>query len=827
MAEKFPTPEPLHTDTNTEQELEKQRRSLRTLLTQRGWIESDDAEGKTLYIEPQSEIQEELIIELLFDYSVYPHKKDNFLVVDNPNKLNKLNEEGFLSAVLVTEADVEHASIEPDFEASEDPARYISQQINNYLTSTESETAPGLRERQIGVLEAIREHLANGNESGYVTLPTGVGKTVIFSKIIAAAQTSTLVTTETRLLVDQTHDTFETFAPDVDAGRLHALSNEIHKPVVITTYASLTRKTENGTLNPDEYNLVIVDEAHKALTEKRKGALDKFPHAVKVGFTATPEYSEKKKTQDVLGTEIYNMHVREACEEGLLSPVLTGAFHTDANMQNVDLLPGGVSYDEESLSHEINNPSRNIEILVGYKSLNIDGKTIVFCSTIQHAHDLAETFQRGGVKAAAISSQTNEEDQKKILQGFHDGDIEVVCNAKLLTIGFDEPRASVCINAAPTRSKVHAEQRAGRVLRLDPDNSEKHSLVIECIDRGYDTSRRPVFYWDILDGVTAGPFPSGKIADTQDKNVLLDPERVSKLSGEIDADVEGMKADVIPEDWVLLDSARAELEKELSLRSKSVQKYVEKYRSRYKKRWFRKNEDENIYVHPEFIGSVKEEIEQYLEKIPEGWKTVMNIANMTGMGTSPRQLSHIRSLLLPYRVAEPDNFKFYELREGVVVEHIHPDIVKNILETFKLEGEAPEKTESGDKETQVTDQPEFLKSEDLEDLGFMEAFRKIDSSSEDADRQTATAIHAIRGYSDLNMLCTYRKFLEDQPALEDMLIEKYRKMRDDLSVNDLSSLKDKAPEKLKKFIERTLKKRIDDSAKANAAINEKRGWKYQ
>ncbi len=144
-----------------------------------------------------------------------------------------------------------------------------------------------LRERQITVFEDLRNFLEEGGKEGYIKLPTGAGKTVIFSEFIEAAGLRTLVVVPTQILVDQTKDRFSEFAGDIDVGRIYTRAKEHGRQVTVTTYQSLVPQVERGEINPREYQCLILDEAHTALTGKRIDAIDKFDHAIKLGFTAT------------------------------------------------------------------------------------------------------------------------------------------------------------------------------------------------------------------------------------------------------------------------------------------------------------------------------------------------------------------------------------------------------------------------------------------------------------------------------------------------------------------------------------------------------------
>ena len=97
------------------------------------------------------------------------------------------------------------------------------------------------------------------------------------------------------------------------------------------------------------------------------------------------------------------------------------------------------------------------------------------------AHNLADELTQRGVKAAAVSGQTPGRELQMILKKFGEGYIDVLCNADLLTEGWDETRASVVMHLAPTTSERVFVQRLGRVMRPAPD---KEAVSVEFLPKG-------------------------------------------------------------------------------------------------------------------------------------------------------------------------------------------------------------------------------------------------------------------------------------------------------------------------------------------------------
>lgn len=359
-----------------------------------------------------------------------------------------------------------------------------------------------LRERQITVVEDLRDTLREGQTEGYVTIPTGVGKTVLFTEVTEALNEQeileTMIVVPTKILVDQTAERFHQFAPDLQVGKLYSNDHDITRPVTITTYASLVRHIQDGTLDARLYKLLVLDEVHRSLSGKRIQAVAQFTGSIKLGFTATPMYSEDRQVANLLNTEIHRMSIREAVEENLLSPFSAIIAETEVDLSNITIKSTG-DYDDKELEDAINISSRNQAAVDLYNKLFQGQTAVAYCTSVKHAQDLARIFNENGVSADFVSGYQDKKEQANVLRRYHEGKIKVLCNADILIEGFDEPRVSVCFNVRPTHSLVVAQQRAGRVLRLDPDNPNKHATVVDFLDKTGDPRKLPVTFAEVAE----------------------------------------------------------------------------------------------------------------------------------------------------------------------------------------------------------------------------------------------------------------------------------------------------------------------------------------
>lgn len=352
--------------------------------------------------------------------------------------------------------------------------------IDRYIeTHHDPQEETVLRPHQISSMEKLRDFLESGGTHGWITLPTGFGKTVIFTEMVKALQVPCVIVVPTTELVEQTLKQINRFFPSSDVGRVDQLGKDFGKKIIVTTYASFVHQVRENNIRPNKVGVLILDEVHEALSDQRKAAIERFNQNVVLGFTATPDYSEKKGVSDLLEREVHSMSILDSVHMGALSGFFTLIAKTKVDLSAVQITSTG-EYNADDLEKKVNVESRNMAAVQLCQQV-FPGKTVfVNCSSIQHAKDVATCFEKSGIKSAAIFGENP--NNTEIIAQAQAGDIQVLCGVRLLVRGIDIPRAEVCLNLHPTYSRVDVLQRGGRVLRLDPNNPDKHAYIVDFVD---------------------------------------------------------------------------------------------------------------------------------------------------------------------------------------------------------------------------------------------------------------------------------------------------------------------------------------------------------
>lgn len=340
-----------------------------------------------------------------------------------------------------------------------------------------------LRDYQDKALEAILEAEDKGIKRQLVVIPTGGGKTVVFAHIPVVRKNSLpmLVLAHREELLEQAKNKFLQVNPSLKVGIERAeLKAEDGCDVVFASVASLGRSNSAriSRFEPDYFRSIVVDEAHHAAAPSYGRVLDYFKADLVVGVTATPQRSDNVRLTDRFDDVVYYITIRELINDGYLSGLR--GYRVSSPVDISDVTVRGGDYAEGELAAAVNIEERNELVVRSYKELGQDRKSIAFCASVQHAHDLAEAFNQAGITSESIVGTTESAERSTTIENLRSGKTQVITNVEVLTEGFDEPSLECILLAGPTRSALRYTQRVGRGTRLS--EGKDHCLIIDFAD---------------------------------------------------------------------------------------------------------------------------------------------------------------------------------------------------------------------------------------------------------------------------------------------------------------------------------------------------------
>lgn len=329
-------------------------------------------------------------------------------------------------------------------------------------------TKTALRSYQSDVIDRLRASVNAGKRAPLLVAPTGSGKTVMAAAIIQGAvgyKQSVLFLAHRRELVHQAHQ--KLFEAGVDAGVI--LAGHPPRPgaaVQVASVATLWRRAVRGSaMSMPPANLILIDEAHHARSTTYRRIVAAYPNAIVIGLTATPCRADGRGLGMVFDDLVEAPSVSELVAGGFLVP--TKVYAPDRpDLAGVKTSRG--DYVEKQLAETMDQPKLVGSIAEHWLRLAPDRKTVLFATGVAHSLHCRDELRRGGAMAEHIDGGTPVEEREAILAAFSKGSVDVICNAMVLTEGWDCPDASALIMARPTKSISLYRQMLGRVMRPAP-----------------------------------------------------------------------------------------------------------------------------------------------------------------------------------------------------------------------------------------------------------------------------------------------------------------------------------------------------------------------
>lgn len=350
-----------------------------------------------------------------------------------------------------------------------------------------------LRGYQVECIKTVVENVDKGVLRQLVVLPTGGGKTVTAAAIPKYVKPKrVLFLAHREELIDQAARTFASMWSGLRIGvEISDQTASSKAQIVVGSVPTLGRKGSSRLKNifPDggDRTLVITDECHHAYADTYRRVYEHFGlldsenerHNMHIGITATPFRSDGKSLSEIFDEITYTKKMGDLILDGWLVDVKSYHVNTDTDLNGIKTIAG--DYHLGQLSEAVNNPSRNQIAVDSYRNICDKKKAIVFCADIKHAVDMAKAFDANGIRVKAISSLTNQEERREIIEQFRKGDIEVITNCAVLTEGFDVTDIDSIIVARPTRSPVLYTQMIGRGMRTH--EGKEYMYLIDMYDR--------------------------------------------------------------------------------------------------------------------------------------------------------------------------------------------------------------------------------------------------------------------------------------------------------------------------------------------------------
>ncbi len=324
---------------------------------------------------------------------------------------------------------------------------------------------PTLRPYQSEAVEAIRGAFAQRHRAVLFVLPTGGGKTVLFSSITeatAARGNRVCVLVHRQELLRQASASLSRLG--VPHGLIAAnRSMDLSQPVQVASVQTLARRLHK--LPRDFFQLLVVDEAHHSNAGTWARVLEHCCRARVLGVTATPCRGDGRGMGEWYSAMVLGPSAAWLTEHGYLAPARVLAppgFETRGlrkRMGDFDMRQAG----------EVLQAGQAMGDCLSHYRQHLAGRTaIAFCCSVAHAEAVADLFNRHGVAAASIDGTMDGPTRERLLADLGAGRLKVLTSCELIGEGVDVPSVAGCILLRPTQSVGLHLQMIGRCLRPQP-----------------------------------------------------------------------------------------------------------------------------------------------------------------------------------------------------------------------------------------------------------------------------------------------------------------------------------------------------------------------
>ncbi|WP_027126579.1 DEAD/DEAH box helicase [Gelidibacter mesophilus] len=342
------------------------------------------------------------------------------------------------------------------------------------------ETKKDLYDYQLADLNKIFKVMetAPDNFNLLYQLPTGGGKTVIFSEIvrryIKKHNKKVVILTHRIELCKQTSKMLTNFGVDnkVINSNVKELPDQDQYKCFVAMVETLNNRLNDKKLRLEDIGLVIIDEAHYNSFRK---LFKFFENCFILGVTATPLSSNiKLPMKDNYQKLIVGDDISTLIKNGFLANAELYNFDVELNTLKIGINGDYTVKSSESL---YTNSYMLSKLVFAYEEMSKGKKTLIFNNGINTSKEVYYTFKRAGYNVRHLDNTCSKQERKEILNWFKNTPDGILSSVSILTTGFDEPTVeSVILNRA-TRSLTLYFQMIGRGSRVLKD--KKSFMVLD------------------------------------------------------------------------------------------------------------------------------------------------------------------------------------------------------------------------------------------------------------------------------------------------------------------------------------------------------------
>lgn len=352
-----------------------------------------------------------------------------------------------------------------------------------------------LRPYQQELKDRIVDAWARGKRDVMAVMPTGGGKTVLFTSAMVDEQGASVAIAHRSELVSQMSLTLarngvrhrvvgsKSVQSICATVHMHELGRVFVDPNSRVGVAGVDTLVRMDKRDPwlHQVRLAITDEAHHLLRENKWGkGLELFPNARGLGVTATPTRADGKglgrHADGVFDEMVVGPEMRTLIADGYLTDYRIVAPPSDIDLSGVNVAAGG-DYSPEKLRTAVHRSHIVGDVVANYLKFAAGKLGITFAVDIATGHQIADAYRAAGVPAEMVHGDTPDLTRAAIMKRFRARQVLQLVNVDLFGEGFDVPAVEVVSMARPTMAYGLFSQQFGRALR--PLEGKGKALIID------------------------------------------------------------------------------------------------------------------------------------------------------------------------------------------------------------------------------------------------------------------------------------------------------------------------------------------------------------
>lgn len=323
-----------------------------------------------------------------------------------------------------------------------------------------------LRPYQEEARAKVQQEWKEGRKRTLLVLPTGCGKTIVFSKIIedrVKMGERVLVLAHRSELLEQASDKLMT-ATGLGTALEKAENTSIGSwfRVVVGSVQTMQREKRLSQFPSNHFDTIVIDEAHHAISDGYQRVLEHFKDANVLGVTATPDRGDMRNLGSYFDSLAYEYPLVDAIKSGYLSKITAITIPLELDLSTVSQQAGDFKASEIGTALD---PYLD-QIADGMVKQCKDRKTVVFLPLVKTSQKFRDILNAKGFKAAEVNGESK--DRAEVLEDFDKDKYNVLCNSMLLTEGWDCPTVDCVVVLRPTKVRALYSQMVGRGTRLAP-----------------------------------------------------------------------------------------------------------------------------------------------------------------------------------------------------------------------------------------------------------------------------------------------------------------------------------------------------------------------